>query len=98
MTARRIVVTTDDGTLFSCTPFEMGGVSAPRQVRWTLIDSRGLEYIGPPYARGQSPADVRSLVCAWWEGKKGLGQAGVNVDVMRRRVLDGTRNSGTTNP
>ena len=62
-----IVVTTDDGALFSCTPFVMGGVSATRQVRWTLIDAQGLEYIGPQYARGQSPTDVQRLVSEWWE-------------------------------
>jgi hypothetical protein len=33
--AQTIVVTTDDGTLFSCTP-HLGGVHAPRQTRWRL--------------------------------------------------------------
>ena len=84
-----IVVTTDDGTLFSCAPYEMGGVQSPRQVRWKFIDKRGLEYVGPPYESGVAPAAVQHLVSDWWEGKKARGQAGVNVEVMRRWLVDG---------
>jgi hypothetical protein len=84
-----IVVTTDDGTLFSCTPYEIGGLAAPRQLRWKLIDARALEYIGPPYARGLSPADVQRLVSEWWEAKKALGQAGVTVEMLRDRIARG---------
>jgi hypothetical protein len=46
-----IVVTTDDGTFFSCAPFELDGVHVPPQGCWKFIDACGLEYIGPPYAR-----------------------------------------------
>lgn len=85
-----VIVTTDDGALFSCTPYVMGGAIAPKQVRWKLIDARGLEYIGPPYDwASSSPAAVQQLVSTWWEEKKALGQAGVNVDVMRRWIVDG---------
>ena len=84
-----IVVTTDDGTPFSCTPFEVGGVSHPRQMRWKLVDARALEYVGPPYARGSLPADVQRLVSEWWDGKKRLGQAGVNAAKLRNWLVEG---------
>src|SRR5690349_5231469 len=84
-----IGVTTDDGTLFSCTPVELGGVSAPRQALWRLIDSGGFEYLGPPYVRGLTLRDVQQLVSRWWEQRKALGYAGVNAQILRDRIARG---------
>ena len=81
------VITTDDCTLFSCTLYEMGGFKLPRAVRWKIIATDGLEYVGPPYAQHEStPAAVQRLVSEWWESKKVLGQAGQNVQTLRGKL------------
>jgi len=71
--SRTVIVTTDDGTLFSCEPFAVGGPTVPQSLRWRLIDARGVMYIGPTYDREASLADVQRLVSAWWEKTKVWG-------------------------
>lgn len=83
-----IVITTDDGTLFSCTPHEMGGFTTPRSIRWKIIATDGLEYVGPPYRVAESsPVDVQRIVSEWWNLKKQLGQAGQTAATLRARLL-----------
>jgi len=56
---RTIIVTTDDGTLFDCTPYSMVGFATPRTIRWRLIDTAGQIHAGPLYDRADSPRDVQ---------------------------------------
>jgi hypothetical protein len=45
--------------------------------------------VGPEYHRNFSaPTDVQKLVSEWWEMKKDSGQAGVNAEIMRQRIID----------
>jgi hypothetical protein len=64
------VITTDDGTMFSCAPHAMGGDTTPRALRWKLIDTQRVEYAGPLYGRETEAADVQRLVCLWWREHK----------------------------
>ena len=70
------VITTDDGTLFSCAPHAMGGGATPRALRWKLIDARRVEYAGPPYARETDAAAVQRIVSRWWEERKAVAALG----------------------
>ena len=67
---RAISVTTDDGTLFDCEPYEMGGFMTPRAFRWRLIDTAGQIHTGPLYDAADSPNDVQRLVDSWWRQRK----------------------------
>ena len=87
--ASTIVVAADDGMLFSCTPYEMGGVNLPRQIRWQLIDANGVTYIGPAYDRQTSTLEeLHRVVSEWWEMKKALGQAGKNLQWLRDHLAE----------
>lgn len=66
------VITTDDGTMFSCAPHAMGGHDTPRVLRWKLIDTRQNEHAGPLYARESDALDVQRLVSRWWEERKAV--------------------------
>jgi hypothetical protein len=66
------VITTDDGTMFSCAPHAMGGGTCPRVLRWKLIDSQRVEYAGPLYAREADPLEVQRIVAVWWEERKAV--------------------------
>jgi hypothetical protein len=66
------VVTTDDGTLFSCAPHAMGGDATPRALRWKLIDTQRIEYAGPLYTRETDPVAVQRIVSDWWEQRKAV--------------------------
>jgi hypothetical protein len=68
--APMIIVTTDDGMLFSCEPITVSGQPVAESLRWRLIDARGLTYIGPPYNRDAALSDVERLISAWWEKRK----------------------------
>ena len=65
-----VIVTTDDGTLFSCEPMAVGGTSVPGSFHWRLIDVRGLMYIGPAYSHNAPLSDVERIVSDWWEKRK----------------------------
>ena len=67
------IVTTDDGTMFSCAPHAMGGDTTPRLLRWKLIDTHRVEYAGPLYARETDALDVQRLVARWWNERKAVG-------------------------
>lgn len=60
-------VTMADGTTFRCSLSALGREAEPR---WVLIDSNGLQYVGPEAAHDKSPDAVRDLVNAWWEARK----------------------------
>jgi len=64
------VITTDDGTMFSCAPHAMGGDDTPRVLRWKLIDTQQLEHAGPLYARESEALDVQRIVSRWWAERK----------------------------
>jgi hypothetical protein len=64
------VITTDDGTMFSCAPHAMGGDTTPRALRWKLIDTQLVEYAGPLYARETDAVVVQRAVSQWWEERK----------------------------
>ena len=66
------VITTDDGTMFSCAPHAMGGDATPRVLRWKLIDTRYVEHAGPLYAREMDAIAVQRSVSRWWEERKAL--------------------------
>jgi hypothetical protein len=66
------IVTTDDGTLFSCAPHAMGGDSGPRVLRWKLIDTQRNEHAGPLYTRETDPAAVQRMVARWWDERKAV--------------------------
>lgn len=61
-----VVVTTDDGTVLSCTPQQVGGADAGR-IRWMIADPEGRERTGPPYLGFSSQTDVHRLICEWWD-------------------------------
>jgi hypothetical protein len=58
-------------------PHEAGGVHAPHQWRWKLIESCGAEHIGPLYTGFTSQADLRRLISGWWDARKELEQTGI---------------------
>jgi hypothetical protein len=74
-----LVIATDDGTVFHCTPHEMGGKEHPRDMRWKLVEMNGVEHAGPPYEGFTSQADIRRMVADWWEATKAR-QHGKTVD------------------
>lgn len=59
------LITTDDGTLFSCTPytFRMRGEC---EDRWRLLGTKGDTHCGPRYDRRATPVDVQRAVSVWW--------------------------------
>jgi hypothetical protein len=71
--AAAFIITTDDGTLFSCAPHAMGGDASPRVLRWKLLDTERVEHAGPLYARETDPADVQRAVSRWWSEQKVVG-------------------------
>jgi len=78
-TGLTVILTTDDGTLFSCAPHEIGGFTSPRQLRWKLVAADGTNYVGPPYRPDEAePSAVQRLVSVWWEERKALGEDGGN--------------------
>jgi len=86
--AATVVVNTPDGTVFRCTPTQMGGFATPRAVHWKLVGPNGVEYTGPVYIPGTSAGDLQKLVSEWWWGrKKLLGQQGVNASGLRMRIM-----------
>lgn len=88
--APTIMVTTDDGTLFNCTPKLIWSFNSPRRPRWTFTDVQKAAYLGPPFVREcSSPVEVQRMLSEWWEGKKVLGQAGVSADRLRGWIVDG---------
>ena len=70
------VVTTHDGTMFSCVPQETVGLSHVRTRYWSLMSQDGVLYTGPPYSRTQSAEDVQRLVSEWWDARKWLKDTG----------------------
>ena len=68
------VITTDDGTMFSCAPHAMGGGSTPRVLRWKLIDTQRVEHAGPLYARESDAMEVQRIVSLWWEERKAVAE------------------------
>jgi hypothetical protein len=61
------VVTVADGTKFRCSIAALGRETEPR---WVLLDSDGVQYIGPPVEADKSPEAVERRVSAWWEDLK----------------------------
>lgn len=90
--SRRLLITTDDGTLFSCEPKETTGVQLPKQIYWSVIATNGVAYVVTPYYKRQTDDEVRALVNEWWEQKKSAGQVGVNAFAMKLMVVNGLLN------
>jgi hypothetical protein len=63
-----IVVTTDDGKRWRCSLATIGREAEPR---WMLIDTDGVQYVGPVVITDKSPETVQRLVEEWWAAKKG---------------------------
>ena len=82
-----VVVTTEDGTVFHCTPYETVGPDTQRQARWKLVEPGGVEYAGPDYDGFTSQADIRRMVAEWWEAQKARGRAGI--DALGRPPIGG---------
>ena len=61
------VVETDDGKKFRCSVSALGREAEPR---WVLLDSDGMQYIGPLVEADKSPAAVERLIDGWWNGRK----------------------------
>ena len=61
------VVTAADGTKFRCSVAALGRETEPR---WVLLDSHGMQYIGPVVEPDKSPEAVERLVSAWWDAAK----------------------------
>ena len=60
-----LLITTDDGALFSCAPYTFR-IQGRSEDCWRLIDTRGDIHKGPRYDCAASPSDVQRLVSAWW--------------------------------
>jgi len=69
-----IVVTTCDGTVFTCTVCLRDGFH-PSLFRWHLTDAEGRSVMGPPYVPNESNWDVLRRIDAWWEVCKALERA-----------------------
>jgi hypothetical protein len=93
-----IFLTTDDGTVLRCTPHEVGGVLAPRQWRWKLIESCGAEHIGPLYTEFTSQADLRRLISGWWDAKRELEQTGITTIITLAQSVVGVGAGPTVDP
>ena len=63
-----LVVTTDDGKRWRCSLSTIGREAEPR---WVLIDTDGVQYVGPVVLTDKSPETVQRLVSEWWTAKKG---------------------------
>jgi hypothetical protein len=61
------VVTAEDGTKFRCSVAALGRETEPR---WVLLDSDGMQYIGPLVEADKSHEAVERLVAAWWVAVK----------------------------
>ncbi|HEY4215685.1 MAG TPA: hypothetical protein VGM67_01030 [Gemmatimonadaceae bacterium] len=61
-----IVVTLDDGSVVRCS---LTSIGREQQPRWILMDSSGLQYIGPEATTDKSPEAVQHLVSEWWANR-----------------------------
>jgi hypothetical protein len=66
------VVTAEDGTTLQCLPHHTGGVLAPLQWRWRVIDPSGTSHIGPSINDDPDLAPLASRISAWWDARKEL--------------------------
>jgi hypothetical protein len=75
-TARSFVVTTDDGTVFSCVAMERRRIGlVPASRFWSLVDMAGAYHIGPCYVEMDDAGDVQRRVSAWWTRQRAAGLA-----------------------
>ena len=66
-----LVVTADDGTRFRCSVAAIGRETEPR---WVLLDSDGVQYLGPRVEADKSRDAIERLIRAWWAGVKAARQ------------------------
>jgi len=78
------VITTSDKRMFRCS-LETVGKSKP-ELRWIFRDT-DRRYVGPPATAARYLDELQVLVEAWWRMKKRLDRAGVDVSVVRPRLL-----------
>ena len=62
-----LIVTTEDGMRFRCSVAALGRETEPR---WVLLDSDGLQYMGPRVEPDRSPEAVERLIRAWWQTRQ----------------------------
>jgi hypothetical protein len=72
-----LIVTANDGTIFTCTACQLADTSDPSQRFWLLTDQRGREFAGPAYVRREPPGETQRRVAEWWKAyqddHRGLG-------------------------
>ena len=78
-----VTIATDDGHRFHCT-VETLGKEDPKHF-WVFSEG-DRRYIGPPWLEEPQLWELRALVREWWDGKKALGQDGLDVEVMQARI------------
>jgi hypothetical protein len=72
--ATAVVVTTTDGTVLRCMPHPTGGILAPAQWRWRLIDRWGNEYVGPAVNDDPALSPLPGRIAAWWDARNELAR------------------------
>jgi hypothetical protein len=82
------VVAADDGTKFRCSVAALGRETEPR---WVLLDSDGLQYIGPLVQADKSPEAVQRVINAWWTEVKASRTRSTDKPTTEPRT--GTKNS-----
>ena len=65
-----IIVTTDDGTLFTCTVCQPRNTSDASQRFWLVMDQQGGEFTGPPYVAKEHPVETQRRISEWWMARK----------------------------
>jgi hypothetical protein len=70
-----IIVTAEDGTLFTCTVCQPANSLDASDRFWLLMDQQGGEFTGPMYVRREHPVDTQRRVAEWWDAYKAAPSA-----------------------
>ena len=65
-----IIVTADDGTVFTCTVCQPRQTYDASQRFWLVMDQQGGEFTGPSYVPREPPIETQRRVAEWWKAEK----------------------------
>jgi hypothetical protein len=66
-----LIVTANDGTLFTCTACCPPNTTDASPRFWRVTDQKGREFAGPAYVPCEAPTETQRRVAEWWDAIKG---------------------------